>query len=139
VIALADVMAPLTNPAQTGLLDSCLTNKLHRLSLATFDDEGNYVTYLVTCHYIASLTPVRCFTSFPWRVGLFLGEWGGGEFPALKGKTRKEGCFVSLCNNSDFLFYSYSYHGILNRTLPYIDGVLGGNQVICQQLSFHRR
>ncbi|XP_046441277.1 putative FERM domain-containing protein FRMD8P1 [Daphnia pulex] len=37
---LDDVMAPLTNPAQTGLLDSCLTNKLHRLSLATFDDEG---------------------------------------------------------------------------------------------------
>lgn len=37
---LDDVMAPLTNPAQTGLHDSCLTNKLHRLSLATFDDEG---------------------------------------------------------------------------------------------------
>lgn len=33
-------MAPLTNATQSELLDSCLTNKLHRLSLATFDDEG---------------------------------------------------------------------------------------------------
>lgn len=35
-----DVMVPLTNASQTDTLDSCLTNKLHRLSLATFDDEG---------------------------------------------------------------------------------------------------
>ena len=37
-------MAPLTNNAGAShaeLLDTSLINKLHRLSLATFDDEGN--------------------------------------------------------------------------------------------------
>ncbi len=39
-----DVMAPLTNQAPVcDQLDQCLANKLHRLSLATFDDEGNMV------------------------------------------------------------------------------------------------
>ena len=37
-----DVMAPLTNQSSAAeMVDQCLTNKLHRLSLATFDDEGN--------------------------------------------------------------------------------------------------
>jgi len=39
---LDDVMAPLTNQSSAAeMVDQCLTNKLHRLSLATFDDEGN--------------------------------------------------------------------------------------------------
>jgi len=41
---LDDVMVPLTNQAGTEVSDACLTNKLHRLSLATFDDEGNRVS-----------------------------------------------------------------------------------------------
>jgi hypothetical protein len=129
-----DVMAPLTNPTQTGLLDSCLTNKLHRLSLATFDDEGNYVTYLVTCHYITSLTPVwdvwEKFLSTPFS---FVGSWGVADL--FQGKKRRLFCFLNWLWFS-FLSWLMEY---TYRTLPYIDGVLGGNQVICQQHSFHRR
>lgn len=48
IVLSLDVMAPLTNNAGAShaeLLDTSLTNKIHRLSLATFDDEGNFVSF----------------------------------------------------------------------------------------------
>lgn len=62
-------MAPLTNASQSELLDSCLTNKLHRLSLATFDDEGKFIIYKYTFFYLSNNFP---FHSILEIVGKFL-------------------------------------------------------------------
>ena len=35
-----DCLVPLTTVSRRGIPESCLSNKLNRLTLATFDDEG---------------------------------------------------------------------------------------------------
>ena len=48
-----DCLVPLTTVSRRGIPESCLSNKLNRLTLATFDDEGklkhliiDYITHL---------------------------------------------------------------------------------------------
>ena len=38
----ADCLVPLTTVSRRGIPESCLSNKLNRLTLATFDDEGKF-------------------------------------------------------------------------------------------------
>ena len=37
---MTDCLVPLTTVSRRGIPESCLSNKLNRLTLATFDDEG---------------------------------------------------------------------------------------------------
>ena len=43
-----DCLVPLTTVSRRGIPESCLSNKLNRLTLATFDDEG-IASYIGSC------------------------------------------------------------------------------------------
>ena len=41
-----DCLVPLTTVSRRGIPESCLSNKLTRLTLATFDDEGHCIGHM---------------------------------------------------------------------------------------------
>ena len=41
-----DCLVPLTTVSRRGIPESCLSNKLNRLTLATFDDEGHCIGHM---------------------------------------------------------------------------------------------
>ena len=44
---MSDCLVPLTTVSRRGIPESCLSNKLNRLTLATFDDEGKLKHLLI--------------------------------------------------------------------------------------------
>ena len=51
-----DCLVPLTTVSRRGIPESCLSNKLNRLTLATFDDEGSNSYCFSSIHYLSKVT-----------------------------------------------------------------------------------